>query len=119
MNALESLLDKNMLYLDIVSGTAGSYLNSQLKTGSMFDIIDVPMVLISRGIVDYTYYLLISRTRQFGGSNLEFILSSLVWFGLMSLYKLYSKSTTYSQIAVKFLMTFIVMLSVAKVTQWG
>ena len=54
MSAMQSLMDRNMLYLDVVSGTAGSFLASQLKqSGHKFKAFDVVAVLIARSIADF------------------------------------------------------------------
>jgi len=140
MNAMESLKDMNMLYLDLISGLGGCVLFSMVKKGTnnittktfmntptkvYVDIVfSTVLVLISRIIVDFSYYHLKSKTENFGGSNKEFLYSSLVWLALMSVYKklMYPKKSTVvlmKDIVLQYLVTFLVMLSTAKVTGWG
>jgi FlaA1/EpsC-like NDP-sugar epimerase len=122
MTAMESLKDPNMAYLDLISGVGGATLAMLINNGvDNFNIQElsirvVPLVLIARVIVDFLYSKLISETEQFGGSNLEIILSSIVWLVLV---KLVVPDVTNKQIAVLYLSTALVMLATARVTHWG
>ena len=119
MNAMQSLLDPGMLYLDILSGTFGSALaNSSLKHKNYglggVKMHDVVHVLIARIIVDYLFFTFVSKTKAFGGSMNEFLFSSALWFGTNLLLGGSVKDNL-----VKFGTTFLVMLAIAKVTNWG
>lgn len=140
MNAMESLKDPSMLYLDLVAGFGGCVLFAVLQKGaknvsvktftkapvSMYVdmLFSTVLVLISRVIVDYSYYNLKSKTEYFGGSNEEFLYSSLVWLTLMSIYKklMYPKKCMgmlMKEVVLQYLSTFLVMLATARVTGWG
>lgn len=140
MNAMESLKDLKMVGLDLVSGLGGCVLYGMVKKGldnmstkdftnaSKSAYIDMVystfLVLVSRVIVDFLYYHLQSKTNRFGGTNLEFILSSIVWLLLMFSYKktMYPLLTTASlvnDVVIQYLATFLVMLATARLTGWG
>ena len=121
MTAMESLKDPHMLYLDIASGLGGLVLYNLVENGkASFKFSNINwklalVVLISRIIIDFSYSKLISDTDSFGGSNSEFIYSSLLFFAIIfGLFKLgMNKSITL------YVSTALVMFAVARVTHWG
>ena len=121
MTAMESLMDPNMVYLDITAGIGGLILYNLVengKTSFKFSNINWSLalvVLISRIIIDFSYSKLISDKDFFGGSNKEFIFSSLLFFAIIiGLFKLdMSKSISL------YISTALVMFAVARVTHWG
>ncbi len=121
MTAMESLKDSNMVYLDLAAGFGGLILFNLIEKGKLsfsFSKINWNLaiaVLVSRIIVDFSYHTFISNTDFFGGSNKEFILSSLVFIALlMGVFKL-DQSKTQSL----YLSTALVMFAVARATHWG
>ena len=126
MTAMESLMDKNMLYLDLVSGVLGAMLSVVVVYGlDNYDYRMVPFlfilnVIIARVIVDFLYSKFVSSTEYFGGSNKEFIISSIVWFilaHLISKVSGYDYSVKY--MVIVYLSTLLIMLATARLTHWG
>ena len=122
MNAMQSLYDKHMLYLDVVSGIGGVFFYVLIQNGlrnfkfSMISsvlILAMGGVLLSRVAVDFLYSKFISATFAFGGSNQEFIYSSIAWFLLMGTMFTFPKSV------LLYLCTLLVMMATARVTHWG
>jgi hypothetical protein len=119
MTAMDSLYDKPMLYLDLVSGVGGATLYALVQNGlKNFKITTIPFkailgVLIARILVDYFYSTFISSKSIFGGSNQEFLYSSIVWFLLMSV--LFS----FPQSILLYGCTLLVMMATARLTHWG
>jgi hydrogenase-4 membrane subunit HyfE len=140
MTAMESLKDVNMIALDLVAGTTGLILfllilngiKNYTKTVTESGMSLIPLVflvLISRIIIDFVYDKFVSKTNFFGGSNEEFIYSSLVWFVLAFVYvKFVTKKnkvfgTTNTTIVYKlvglYISTVIMMMATARLTHWG
>ena len=121
MTAMQSLLDSKMMYLDLVSGVGGVLLANELKRGPTNLCLCVAgLVLLSRVITDGLYHHLVSKTAKFGGSNLEFLASTVVWFLLVSVVKRQFKlNLSYKQTWVLFGSTMLVMMATARVTHWG
>lgn len=119
MTAVQSLKDPHMLYLDVVSGIGGLVLYNLIRDGkasfrvSKIDWKLILVVLISRVIVDFSYSRLVSRTAFFGGSNNEFIFSSLVFIAITTYLMGMNKSMTL------YASTALVMFAVARATHWG
>lgn len=122
MTAMESLMCVNMVYLDIIAGLGGLVLATLINKGiGNFDFKKlllrlVPLVLVSRIIVDYIYSKTVSEQEMFGGSNKEFIISSVVWLVLL---KLVVPKQSNQHNVVLYLSTVLVMLATARVTHWG
>lgn len=123
MNALESLKDKKMLYLDVVSGVLGVVLFFMVKDGYKnfkFENKMVPLmttILISRIIVDAVYYYAVSKTESFGGSTKELVISSVLWFVIV--YMLSEGKMKPEEMVVLFICLSVVLLAVARLTHWG
>ena len=123
MNAMESLKDKNMLYLDIVSGVLGVFLYVMLRDGYKNFKLDKKMlpymltIILSRVIVDFVYYHAVSKTEMFGGSTKELAISTVVWFAMV--YMLSRGKMKPIEMGVLFACLSVVLLAVAKVTNWG
>ncbi len=119
MTAMDSLYDKHMLYLDLVSGLGGAALYALVQNGLQhFKVSAIPFkavfgVLLARVIVDYFYGTFISGKSMFGGSNQEFLYSSIVWFLLMSAMFSFPKSI------LLYGCTLLVMMATARLTHWG
>ena len=122
MTAMESLMDPNMVYLDLLAGITGVVLSRLIVSGlSAFKFSNVYItiafaVLISRIIVDYLYDALVSKSDAFGGSMLEFGASSIVWLCIVSLVY---PSLTWKNKIVLYLSTVVMMLAIARATRWG
>lgn len=123
MTAIESLMDRNMLMLDIVSGYIGSMLGNMLnKSGySSLDLtavhwIDFFAIFLARAIADILYHYFVSDTDQFGGSMQEAVAGAVMWFFIMRFFK---PNASMQQLAVQFVSTTIVLFAVARVTGWG
>lgn len=123
MTALESLMDKNMLYLDITSGVLGLFLAISLKDGlNHYHWYFVLAVIVARLIIDFVYHKFISETDMFGGSNLEFILSSIAWVVLFLIYNYINKegkTVPMKEIGILYLTTVLSMMAIARATHWG
>lgn len=130
MNAMESLKDKKMLYLDIVSGLMGWLLynalvkgldKSQITSGDRTAIVvSILAVFVSRVIADYGYHSLVSKTKTFGGTHTEFLASAVVWLGLIYAYQYYkNKKIDVKSALTQLACTFIAMLAIAKLTGWA
>jgi hypothetical protein len=121
MNAMQSLLDKKMLYLDLVSGAGGAVLYEVMRRGvgqfqwKAVHWFAVVAVLLARVIADYGYSTLVSATRRFGGTNLEFGLSSAVWFALILGFTRHNGK----QALMLYGATLLVMMATARLTRWG
>ena len=116
MTAMESLMDPHMIYLDLAAGIGGLVLYNMI--GGPFKLSNVDwklagVVLLSRLLIDFGYSKLVSEKDFFGGSNQEFILSSLMWFSIM-FFIMKTKNTT-----SLYLSTVLVMFAVARATHWG
>ena len=84
------------------------------------DISKMPMimvltVLISRVIVDFLYSYFVSSTEYFGGSNLEFIASSILY---MVIVHFSLPHLTMIQHVLLYASTLLVMMAIARVTRW-
>jgi hypothetical protein len=123
MNAMESLQDKNMVYLDLLSGFIGALLFLVMESGYLninwnwkTVIFGTLAVLVSRVIVDFIYYHTVSKTEKFGGTLKEFLISSAVWwvlaFIMLGDLSLIEKFIMYA-------MTFWSMLAISRLTHWG
>jgi|GEM_PF-6235934 len=126
MTAMQSLKDPKMLYLDISAGVFGLILFNLVTHGqSKFDIKKYPlhlaaMVLVARVIVDFMYNTFVSKTDQYGGSNLEFFASSAMWFMIMYfMNKQMDHGLSMKNIAVLYAMTLLAMFAIARLTHWG
>ena len=127
MNAMESFKDPHMVYLDVVAGISGLVLTMMLLNGyknTRIPLVLVPLmlfVLISRLLVDLYYYYFVSRTLNFGGSNMEFILSSIIWFVLSFIYLNATKNKYDGHIPLALLYFSSVgcMMAIARLTHWG
>jgi hypothetical protein len=127
MNALESFQDPHMVYLDITAGIAGFVLTMMLLDGYKdFTLppILIPLVfmaLISRLVVDLFYYYVVSKKVAFGGSNLEFFMSSVIWFCLVVLYVALTKTNQFKvvQIPILYISSVLCMMAIARMTHWG
>jgi hypothetical protein len=121
MNAMESLLDPGMFYLDITTGITSSLLNAALHKGivnvTLADIqpVLVPLVLISRAVVDFLYYYFVSKKEHFGGSMLEFVLGGALWLVLVRL----CVGLNLRDMAILFGSTLVMLLAIARLTHWG
>ena len=123
MNAMESLKDPNMVYLDISAGISGFILTMMLMNGyrsATYPPALLPLVflvLISRLIVDFLYYNLVSKTHHFGGSNEEFMWSSLVWFAIAFLYMNTMRQPV--PVPILYASSVLCMMAIARLTHWG
>ena len=129
MNAMESLLDPGMFYLDVLSGISGVVLASMLyacdlpQIGMHAGVVSM-LVILSRGLVDAGYHYLVSPTDMFGGSVEQMIYSSLLWVVLfIGLEVLMNKETVPLEIAKKvgiaYGSTLLFMMAIARITGWG
>lgn len=94
MTAMGSAMNKQMLYLDIISGLVGATLYLYLRHGidnvktqqiTLVLAISVLLIFVSRVIVDLIYHNFISKTSKFGGSLNELLFSGLIWLILTSI----------------------------------
>ena len=121
MTAEQSLKDPNMLYLDIVSGVGGLVLYNLIQNGkASFSVSNIDwklifVVLLSRIIVDYVYSMVVSQTAFFGGSNNEFIFSSLIFIAIHT----YLIGMNVNDSMTLYASTALVMFAVARLTHWG
>ena len=114
MNAIESLMDMKMLKLDLVAGLVAEMLVQFLFPKYTFNPLNIVLILTSRAIVDSLYYHLVSKTKAFGGSTLELVLSIPV-FSL--LFKMFNPG---GGIGIGHGLIFIIVLfATARVTGWG
>ena len=125
MNAMESLKDKKMLYLDILSGISGLVLFFLIKNGMnnfKFEKCLIPVifaVILARVIVDAIYHYAVSKTKTFGGSNSEFLWSSLLWFLMVIPFLHLCKHGGIKNSIILYICTLISMMAIARVTKWG
>lgn len=123
MTAMQSLKDMNMIYLDLVAGLGGFALSHMLHNGvdsfSLNKVQWMPVlaVLGSRLVVDFLYHHMVSKSAKFGGSGMEFLLSSLVWYAVMTFVLMPNKSNKRKM--VLYASTVLVMMATARVTRWG
>ena len=118
MTASQSLRDPHMVYLDIAAGLGGLVLYNLIEGNRKFSKLDlklVVIVLISRLIVDFIYSVMISDTDSFGGSNMEFIASSVLWFVIITSFMSVKREKAFTMYGS----TVLVMLAVARITHWG
>ena len=125
MNAMESLKDKNMLYLDLLSGITGLILFFLIKNGMnnfSFEKCLIPIifaVILARVVVDAVYYYTVSKTESFGGSNGEFLWSSLLWFLMVVPYIMYFCNGGVKNSVILYTCTFFSMMALARLTRWA
>ena len=121
MNALESLMDPHMLYLDLSTGVLGSIIAQFIISGKdRFNIYNINLglifsILFARITTDFLYYNLVSKTYKFGGSISEFVFSIALWFILiftMFKMKIYNALITFSSMILS-------MFAIARLTGWG
>ena len=125
MTALESLKDKKMLYLDISAGALGLFTTYQMSCGNKLNInylilLVIIFILISRIFVDFVAHI-ITPESAFGGSNAEFLYSSLVYIIITSIFIKYNdfdKQDTF-MIPKLFLNSVVSMMGIARMTRWG
>jgi hypothetical protein len=121
MNALESLLDPHMIYLDITTGILGVIIAQLVIVGkNKFNIYNSSIyllfsILIARIITDFLYYYLVSKTYSFGGSVSEFGYSIVMWFLLTGIMLKMSMNDT----LLTFFSMILTMFAIARVTGWG
>jgi len=125
MNAMESIKDKNMLYLDLASGAAGLVLFNLVMNGiesfkaDRYPLYLAAFVLIARVVTDYSYHIGVSKTKVYGGTTLEFVGSSMTWFAMVwALSQCCLPSFKGKQIAVLYLSTVVSMMAISRVTGW-
>ena len=121
MTALQSLKDPHMIYLDIAAGIGGVILYNLIEgdrksfTISKINWKLVLVVLISRIVIDFGYHVLVSKTSNFGGSNNEFIFSSLLFLAIIV--GIFNFKT--DKAVSLYLSTALTMFAVARITHWG
>jgi hypothetical protein len=116
-----------MIYLDVLAGITGLILSSLVIKGvdnfefTKMNYYIVPVVLISRLIIDYIYHSFVSKTDFFGGSLNEFVFSSILWFVLIKfvLPLISTQSLSNNHILIIFAASVIMMFAIARVTNWG
>jgi hypothetical protein len=115
MNALESLKDEKMIYLDLLSGVLAEILMKFLIPEHKFNPLNIGLVLASRSIVDFLYYHIVSKTNAFGGTLLELGLSIPVF---VLLFKTVNPNFSGSLMKVG-VVQIIVLFAMARVTGWA
>ncbi len=122
MTAMASLTNKNMAYLDLTAGLVGALLFNVVLNGIDNFSVDKKIVfialavLVARLVTDFAYDNLVSTTDMFGGSLLEFVASSAVWFVII--HYLLPDITMKNKIAL-YSSTVVAMLAIARLTQWA
>lgn len=126
MTAWDSVVSKDMIFLDLVSGIGGALLFIALRDGvknfniQKFQIVDIFAVVVARSVTDLGYHSLVSKTKNFGGSLEEFVISSIVWFLIKIANQLILKQPIDpTMLVTQYLITFLVMLATARLTHWG
>ena len=122
MTAMASLTNKNMAYLNLTAGLVGALLFNVVLNGIDNFSVDKKIVfialavLVARLVTDFAYDKLVSTTDMFGGSLLEFVASSAVWFVII--HYLLPDITMKNKIAL-YSSTVVAMLAIARLTQWA
>lgn len=121
MTAMQSMLDANMVYLDVSAGIAGFVLFLQIvncgrKTSYAQTHAFVALfILLARLLTDFIYHRAVSKTDFFGGSIREFGLSSLAWLAMMRTFT----NMSLQDIGILYTTSVIMMFAIARLTHWG
>ncbi len=123
--AMDSLTNRNMVYLDIVSGLFGTLLFVSLKDSiynfnfEHFESIDVFSFLIARSLTDFFYAKFISDTNDYKSSTSEFTFTSIIWLIFKLCYtKIISKSFNINDVFLQYFSIIFVMSAVNNLTNW-
>lgn len=113
MTAQQSLYDRKMIQLDLLAGLLTELLLQFLFPNYQINAANIPLILVSRSIVDFSYHTFVSKKASFGGTAMELYASIPVFLAL------YSWLNPGGNLPVHSILTIIVLFALARLTGWG